>query len=134
MGNDVTALREDLNHRLHRRSFRFREVGATLRGRPPEWPPQLEVLIDSGEADRLPSLGIVVDLAAMPLGGERFRDILNADREEIFHGFGSFRVRQLRHDGTWAPEVGHRAFVHGYGVGTGLSRQASLAVFDNSWR
>ena len=121
---------EQLNARLGRRGWHFHVSDGEVLGRHQEWAPQVETLVDPGDDERLPALGIVLDFGSMPLGGERFRDVLNAEREDIFHGFGSFRLRQLREDGSWAGEITHRAFVHGYGTGTEISRHTTRAVFD----
>jgi hypothetical protein len=127
---EFEGIGEDLNQRLGRRGWRFRVAADGVRGRTQSWPSQLESLLDPGSDDRLPALGLVLDFRAMPLGGERFRDVLNGERESLLRGFGAFRVRQLRRDGSWAPEIGHRAFMHGYGTGTAISRQTDVVIFD----
>ena len=130
MDGDVGGLRDELDKRLGRRGWRFHDQADLVRGRASEWPHQLELLVDPGAADRVPSLGLSVNFDAMPLGGERFRDILNADREELLFSYGAFRLRQQLKDGSWIAEIGHRAFVHGYGSGSGISRRTAIAVFD----
>jgi len=130
MDEAAGRLHDALDTRLGRRGWRFRRDGETVTGRVADWPRQLSLVADPGAASRPPGLGLALRFDAMPLGGERFRDILNADREEMLGAYGSFRVRQLLDDGRWASELGHRAFLHGYGSGSGISRRAALAVFD----
>jgi hypothetical protein len=67
-------------------------------------------------------------MGTMPLGGERFRDTLNNDREQALRGFGGFWVRQFLVGGGWAADVSDNAFLHG--ATTGISRNALLVFFD----
>ena len=118
----------ELDQRLSPRGWRIRPVATTVRARQSDWPEQVEVVMGDN-ADGTGMLALAINFRSMPLGGERFRDIFNADREEILRTFGSFTVRQLRHDSTWAPTIGHRAFMGGFGV-AGVSRQAQVVMFD----
>ena len=130
MNVDAGLLREALDGRLLRRGWRFREEGAVVNGRVQDWPHQMFLLVDPGGSDRPACLGLALNFDGMPLGGERFRDILNADREEMLYSYGNFRLRQLLKDGSWGAEVGHRSFLHGYGSGSGITRRTALAIFD----
>jgi hypothetical protein len=128
--SEVQKLQGLLEIALTRKGWRFREADATVRGRLPEWPAQVEAILDPGNGSRPPALGIIVDFGAMPLGGERFRDVLNADRDMFFRAFGPFVLRQVREDCTWAPDVPRDSFVIGFGPLSGVSTHTSLAIFD----
>ena len=92
-----------------------------------EWPAQLHVAIDFAP-DAEMALALVIDMGAMPLGGERFRDIFNSDREQSLRGFGNFTVRQVLLEGGWSPDINDSAFLHG--ANTGISRSARLVFLD----
>jgi hypothetical protein len=117
---------------LTRRGWRFRQADGAIRGRLPEWPAQIEAMVDPGNGSRPPAIGICIDFGSMPLRGERFRDVLNADREIFFRAYGPFVLRQVRGDATWAPDVPRDAFVVGFGPLAGISRQTALAIFDRA--
>ena len=92
------------------------------------WPSQLQTVIQFGD-DHGPSiLALVIDIGSMPMSGDRFRDVFNADKDELVRGLGRFRVRQLLKSGSWAPEVGHRAFFSGTHSGVRLASR--LVMFD----
>jgi hypothetical protein len=129
---DLGAGLDRLRDALAPRGWRFKVLKGTIRARLQDWPAQVEVLIDPG-SDGLPSrLGVLLDFRSMPLGGERLRDIFNADREGILGRYGSFFLRQVRSDGAWAGEVTHGAFLQGFGSASGISRQTQIALFDRS--
>jgi len=117
-----------LGERLARRGWTFREGETCVTAHRPEWPAQLCVLARKAEDDAPAMLGLAIEFGSMPLGGERFRDVFNGDREEILRGYGRFQLRQLTHDGGWLGPVSDRAFMHG--MTDGVSRRAKLAVFD----
>jgi hypothetical protein len=112
---------------LSQRGWTFIQEPGRVIARKHDWPAQLHVLIDFGAHDDA-TMALVVDMGTMPLGGERFRDMLNDDREMSLRGFGSFRVRQLLVSGAWAADVSDSAFLHG--ATTGISRAARLVFFD----
>ncbi|MGB2940370.1 MAG: hypothetical protein WBD38_08750, partial [Candidatus Dormiibacterota bacterium] len=92
-----------------------------------DWPAQLRLVVDPGAATERPILGLALDFRSMPLGGERFRDIFNMEREQILRGLGAFRVRQMHGDG-WSDGVSDRIFLHG--IEGGISRASGLVLFD----
>ena len=92
------------------------EYGQVKAGKP-NWPVQVYVLVHFGDEANASVMALVVDLSAMPLAGERFRDVFNADKDDLLRGFGRFRVRQLLKNGSWAPEKGDRAFLGGLSAG-----------------
>jgi hypothetical protein len=112
---------------LGARGWKFAQEPGRVVARKHEWPAQVHVLIDFGTAGDA-SLALVVDMGTMPLGGERFREIFNGNREQSLRGFGNFRVRQFLADGRWALDVSDNAFL--YGATTGISRAARLVYFD----
>jgi hypothetical protein len=68
----------------------------------------------------------------MPLGGERLRDIINADRDSVLGRYGTFVLRQIKDDDTWLPPVSSGAFLHGFGSSSGITRQARAALFERA--
>jgi hypothetical protein len=70
----------------------------------------------------------------MPLGGERLRDVVNGDRDNVLGRYGDFELRQVKQDDTWLPSVSSGAFLHGFGSNSGVSRQARAALFDRTPR
>jgi hypothetical protein len=112
---------------LSPRGWTFDNEPGRVTARKHDWPTQLHVLIDFG-TDGDAALALVLDMRTMPLGGERFRDMFNTDREQSLRGFGNFRVRQLLADGEWAADVSDNAFL--YGATTGISRSARVVFFD----
>ncbi|MFN2463073.1 MAG: hypothetical protein ABR573_04115 [Candidatus Dormibacteria bacterium] len=119
-----------LGDRLARRGWQFREAGASVTAHRPEWPAQLCVLVREAEEDAPAMMGLAMDLSAMPLRGERFRDVFNSDREQLMRGYGRCNVLQLTHQGSWLRPQSDRAFLHG--MTDGISRRTSLAVFDRA--
>jgi len=126
----VQSLQGLLEIALVRKGWRFREVDGTVRGRLPEWPAQVEAILDPGNDSRPPAIGICVAFGAMPLGGERFREVVNADREIFFRAFGPFVLRQALDDSTWAPDIPRDSFVMGFGPLSGVSSRTAIAIFD----
>lgn len=124
---DRTNAAGSLIDNLSQRGWSFIQEPGRVIARKHDWPAQLSVLIDFGTHGEA-ALALVVDMGTMPLGGERFRDMFNEDREQSLRGFGSFRVRQLLVNGGWAADVGANAFLHG--ATTGISRAARLVFFD----
>ena len=125
-----SALPGTLRNRMAHRGWTFREAGASVTARRPEWPMQLCVLVRVA-GDQTPAmLGLAVDFGRMPLRGERFRDIFNSDREELLRSYGNFRLLQQGGDGGWLKPLSHRSFLHG--MVDGISRKTYLAVFDRN--
>lgn len=118
---------QSLIERLSRRGWTFAAADSRVVARKHEWPAQLHVVIDFAP-DAEMALALVIDMGAMPLGGERFRDIFNNDREQSLRGFGNFTVRQVLMGGGWSPEIKDNAFLHG--ANTGISRSARLVCLD----
>jgi hypothetical protein len=124
---DPAIATQSLVESLGSRGWIFtREPGRVI-ARKRDWPAQLHVLIDFGTRGDA-ALALVIDMANMPLGGERFRDMFNRDRELPLRGFGNFRVRQFLVGGEWARDLSDNAFL--YGATTGISRTARLVFFD----
>ncbi|GAC1333116.1 MAG: hypothetical protein NVSMB17_13130 [Candidatus Dormibacteria bacterium] len=119
-----------LGDRVARRGWAFKEAGSCVTAHRPEWPTQLFVLVREAEDDAPPMLGLAIEFGAMPLLGERFRDVFNGDREEILRGYGRFQLLQLTHEGAWLRPTSDHAFMHG--MANGISRKARLAVFDRT--
>src|SRR5258708_15315316 len=92
------------------------------------WPVQLHALAQFGDEDSASVLALVIDMSSMPMGGDRFRDVFNADRDDLLRGLGHFRVRQLLKNGEWAAQMGERAFFGGANAGIRLT--ARLVMFD----
>ena len=92
------------------------------------WPAQLHALAQFGDEDSASVLALVIDMSSMPMGGDRFRDVFNADRDDMLRSLGHFRVRQLLKSGEWATEMGERAFFGGSNAGIRLT--ARLVMFD----
>ncbi|MEA2647302.1 MAG: hypothetical protein QOE92_2385 [Chloroflexota bacterium] len=113
---------------LRKRGWQYVVAGSRVSGRRLEWPPQLRFILDLGGDDHPPVMALALDFRSMPLGGERFRDIFNADREELLGPLGTFTVRQVRGDEVLGREMSESSFLHG--MGDGVSRQAQLVVFD----
>jgi hypothetical protein len=118
-----------LRERLGDRGWKFKAVKGTIRARMQDWPSQLELLIDPG-AERAPRLGLLLGFHAMPMGGERLRDIFNSDRENVLGRYGTFQLRQVNAESQWLPPVTSGAFMHGFGSNSGISRQAHVVLFD----
>lgn len=119
-----------LAERLGRRGWTFRAAGASVTAHRPEWPAQLCVLVRLAESATPAMLGLAIEFSSMPLRGERFRDVFNSEREELFRGYGNFRMLQQAADGTWLRPVSHRSFLQG--MVDGISRKTHLAVFDRN--
>ncbi|MHB8510053.1 MAG: hypothetical protein ACYDGR_15670 [Candidatus Dormibacteria bacterium] len=119
-----------LGARYAARGWSFRTTGRGLVARRSDWPRQLEVAIEPARDGADSLLALTIDCRSMPLGGERFKDIFNGEREEIMAGFAPFTLRQQRADGSWLPNVGHGAFLSGFGPAAVLSRQAVMAIFS----
>lgn len=127
MDADPTDASRSLTESLNLRGWTFTQEPGRVVARKHDWPTQLHVLIDFG-AHGDAALALVVDMGTMPLGGERFREMFNNDREQSLRGFGNFRVRQYLDSGGWAADVSDSAFL--YGATTGISRAARLVFFD----
>jgi hypothetical protein len=127
MDIEPTDAARSLNDTLSPGGWTFDQQPGRVIARKHDWPTQLHVLIDFG-SDGDAALALVLDMRTMPLGGERFRDLFNTDREQSLRGFGNFRVRQLLASGGWASDVSDSAFL--YGATTGISRAARLVFFD----
>lgn len=130
------ASTSDAIHRLAEhgstRGWTFSPAATAIFARQSDWPAQLAVIIDEGGPGRLGTMGLIVDFRTMPLGGERFKDILNADREETMGRFAPFQVRQLRTDGSWATPVAGSSFLAAFGPASGIARATSAVVFDRA--
>jgi hypothetical protein len=103
------------------------EYGQVKAGKP-GWPVQVYALVHFGDEANASVMALVMDLSAMPLAGERFRDVFNADKDDVLRGFGRFRVRQLLKNGAWAPEKGDRAFLSG--LSAGIRPTTRLVMLD----
>jgi hypothetical protein len=118
------ALSRELSHR----GWEIETEEGRLKASKPGWPVQVYVLLHFGDEESASVMALVIDMSAMPLAGERFRDIFNADKDELLRGFGRFRVRQLLKSGAWAPEMTHRAFLTGLNPGIRLATR--LVMLD----
>jgi hypothetical protein len=114
------------------KGWSFSPAGDSIFARQSDWPAQLAAIIDVGGPGRDGMMGLVVDFRTMPLGGERFKDILNADRDETMGRFAPFQLRQLRTDGSWANPTAGSSFLAAFGPASGISRNANVAVFDRA--
>jgi hypothetical protein len=103
------------------------EYGQVKAGKP-LWPVPVYVLVHFGDEANASVMALVIDLSAMPLAGERFRDVFNADKDDLLRGFGRFRVRQLLKNGAWATEKGDRAFLSG--LSAGIRPTTRLTMLD----
>ncbi len=121
---DAHSLRIELSRRGWNRETESGRIKASR----PGWPVQMFALIHFGDEDSASVMAFVIDMSAMPLAGERFRDVFNADKDELLRGFGHFRVRQLLKKGAWAPEMGDRAFLSGLNPGIRLTTR--LVMLD----
>jgi hypothetical protein len=110
-----------LGSELGRRGWNIESDGGQIRAGKPGWPVQVYVLIHFGDEESASVMALVIDMSALPMAGERFRDVFNADKEELLRGFGRFRARQLLKSGAWAPEMGDRAFLTGLNPGIRLT-------------
>jgi hypothetical protein len=124
---DPADAARNLIDQLSPRGWTFAQEPGRVIARKHEWPAQLHALVDFGIYGDA-ALALVIDMGTMPLGGERFRDTLNNDREQSLRGFGGFWVRQLLIGGGWAADLSYNAFLHG--ATTGISRNALLVFFD----
>ena len=100
----------------------------TIQAQKEGWPVQLHAVAQFGDEESASVLALVIDMSSMPMGGDRFRDVFNADRDNLLRGLGHFRVRQLLKNGEWAAEMGERAFFGGSNAGIRLT--ARLVLFD----
>jgi hypothetical protein len=112
-----SSLPRQLSQLLSGRGWVAFEKRTSVTARKHDWPAQLRLVVDPGNATE----------RSMPLGGERFRDIFNMEREQILRGLGPFRVRQM-HDDGWTDGVSDRIFLHG--IEGGISRASGLVLFD----
>ena len=128
MGGRSGELGAEMDHVLRKRGWQYVASGSRVTGRKLEWPSQLRFILDLGHDDHAPVMALALDFRSMPLGGERFRDIFNAEREELLTQLGSFKVRQMRGDEMVGRELSEASFLHG--MGGGVSRQAQLLVID----
>jgi hypothetical protein len=122
------AAAHSLRIELSRRGWNLETEYGRIKASKPGWPVQLYALIHFGDEDSASVMAFVIDMSAMPLTGERFRDVFNADRDDLLRGFGRFRVRQLLKNGAWAPEIGDRAFLGGLTPGIRLTSR--LVMLD----
>ncbi|HXA41922.1 MAG TPA: hypothetical protein VNV65_03305 [Candidatus Solibacter sp.] len=99
-----------------------------IRAKKEGWPVQLHAVAQFGDEEDASVLALVIDMSSMPMGGDRFRDVFNADRDDLLRGLGHFRVRQLLKNGEWAAEMGERAFFGG--ANAGIRVTARLVMFD----
>lgn len=120
----VHSLAQDLRARGWSVQTDFGRIRAQKEG----WPVQLHAVGQFGDDDNASVLALVIDMSSMPMGGDRFRDVFNADRDDLLRGLGHFRVRQLLKSGEWAAEMGERAFFGGSNAGIRLT--ARLVMFD----
>jgi len=128
MGYKVAAVKamqqaaaHSLRIELSRRGWTLETEYGRIKASKPGWPVQTYVLIRFGDENSASVMALVIDMSAMPLAGERFRDVFNADKDELLRGFGRFRVHQLLKNGAWAPEMGDRAFLRGLNPGIRLT-------------
>jgi hypothetical protein len=128
----VKAMQQGAAHALSveltRRGWNLEREEGRIKASMTGWPVQVYVLIHFGDEDSASVMAVVIDISAMPLAGERFRDVFNADKHELLRGFGHFRVRQLLKSGAWAPEMGDRAFHSGLNPGIRLATR--LVMID----
>ncbi|MDP9326471.1 MAG: hypothetical protein M3O87_08060 [Candidatus Dormibacteraeota bacterium] len=123
------SVTQQLYQLLSRRGWAASETGTSVTAHKHDWPAQLRLLVDPGSATERSILGLTLDFRSMPLGGERFRDIFNMEKEEILRGMGSFRVREMRGNG-WTDGVSDRIFLHG--IEGGINRATDVVLFDRS--
>jgi hypothetical protein len=119
---------DDLHVELRHRGWKVESEGDRLKAGRPGWPVQVYVLVHFGDQESASVMALVIDLSAMPLAGERFRDVFNADRQELLRGMRQFRVRQLLMNGAWAPEMDDRAFL--IGLNPGIRLTTRLVILD----
>jgi len=117
-----------LSFELGRRDWHLEVEYGRIKASKPGWPVQLYALVHFGDEDSASVMALVLDMSAMPLAGERFRDVFNADKDDLLRGFGRFRVRQLLKNGAWAPEMGDRAFLTG--LNPGIRMATRLVMLD----
>src|SRR5258708_40036678 len=99
-----------------------------VRAQKEDWPVQLHTVVQFGDQESPSVLALAIDMSSMPMAGDRFRDVFNADRDDLLRGLGHFRVRQLLKNGEWASQMGERAFFGGANAGIRLT--ARLVMFD----
>ncbi len=118
------SLRIELSHR----EWIIQTGSGRIKASKPGWPVQLYALVHFGDEESASVMALVIDMSAMPLTGERFRDVFNADKDDLLRGFGHFRVRQLMRNGAWAPEMSDRAFLAG--LNPGIRVTTRLVMLD----
>jgi hypothetical protein len=77
------AAAHSLSIELSRRGWNLETEYGRIKASKPGWPVQTYVLIHFGDPDSASVMALVIDMSAMPLAGERFRDVFNADKDEL---------------------------------------------------
>jgi hypothetical protein len=130
--SDLKTLAAEVQQRVAPRGWTVRVAEGSIRARHGAWPPQMEVMVAPAAAEGRAGYGLIIDFRSMPFGGERFKDIFNADREQLLHLIGGFRVHQRKGDGSWLPVVSGSAFLGGFGISAGIARQTVACIFERS--
>src|SRR5258708_18476859 len=122
------AAAHSLAQDLRARAWEVEVDVGRVRAQKEDWPAQLNTVVQFGDQESPSVLALAIDMSSMPMAGDRFRDVFNADRDDLLRGLGHFRVRQLLKNGEWASDMGERAFFGG--ANAGIRRTARLVMFD----